>query len=64
MSDEKTPSRAMQDLDPEAVEALESALEMPLGQERTDAIRKAEAILRKASPNYGWLFSNELKPPE
>jgi hypothetical protein len=58
-----TPPRGNPDFDAKAIEAFEEAQGMPPGAQRTEALKKARQ-LRIAAETYGYLFSNELKPPE
>jgi hypothetical protein len=50
------------DLDVGAVEAFNEAYRMAPGQERVDALQRAN-LLRSAATTYGWLFSKELTAP-
>ena len=64
MKEDKPESHSGICLDARAVDAIEKALKMPFGPERTAALQEVRASLRNVSAKYGWLFSDELKPPE
>jgi hypothetical protein len=50
-----------QDLDAEALAALEEARAMPQGPERTKALKKA-GILRNAADSHGLVFAKRGRP--
>jgi hypothetical protein len=63
MDKKKTEDRAKQDLQIEALAALEQARAMPHGLARSEALKRA-GILQKAADTQGLLFARRGRPPK
>jgi hypothetical protein len=61
--DKKDQTRPRQDLQMEALVALEQARAMPHGPARSEALKRA-GILRNAADMQGMLFAKRGRPPK